>query len=714
MANCIVSGTFTNPQGAAISGATVRFNLQKPALDVSGNLLMPKEITTTTASDGTWSLSIVQSTQGNLTLDLNPTSNSPVVRYNFSLSIPATATATFASVWVDSSNFAGGSGPTPLTFANISGQLATSQLPALASTDIWVGDASGAAAAVVMSGDGSLSNTGALTVTSVGTSSAANIHTAEVLANAATDLNTPSTIMKRDASGQVAATTFTGALAGNAATATTATNFSGSLVGDVTGTQVTTRVAAIQGVNVANTTPTDSQIQVYNSSQTRYNPVSISSDVSITNAGVATVATVGGSSASNIHSAELLANAATNLNTVSTIVKRDGSGNFSAGTITASLTGTASGNTTYSANNHGVVVSSGTNAMTVVAPDASTSKVLVSGGSSADPSWSLLTNSNLSGSAAISNANLATMTSSSTTVGTVKGNISGSSSTPSDVVLTSANTSSSVVYRDASGNFSAGTITASLSGNASTVTTNANLTGDVTSSGNATTYSGTVPLNKGGTGQTTKAAAFDALSPMSASGDIIYGGASGTGTRLVKGSDGQVLTLASGVPTWAPGASSTGGYWSGYFTGSGTNYWSTTSSSYGNWTLPASIPTLNELKNSGFGTVTIAGASNNQPGLHFTAQRSGLIMIHFSPFINATAGENVSLQLWESGTSTIINECGGSISSKVSAPCFGMFSVTASTVYNIYLRGKITGGTANIGAAGSIDSQLSMSMFYLT
>lgn len=61
---------------------------------------------------------------------------------------------------------------------------------------------------------------------------------------------------------------------------------------------------------------------------------------------VATVAFVGGSSAANVHLAELAANAATSANTVSTIVKRDGSGNFSAGTITASLTGTASGNLT--------------------------------------------------------------------------------------------------------------------------------------------------------------------------------------------------------------------------------------------------------------------------------------------------------------------------------------------------------------------------------
>jgi len=64
-----------------------------------------------------------------------------------------------------------------------------------------------------------------------------------------------------------------------------------------------------------------------------------------------------------------------------------------------------------------------------------------------------------------------------------------------------------------------------------------------------------VAVADGGTGASTKTAAFDALSPMSASGDIIYGGASGTGTRLAKGTDGNVLTLASGLPSWAAATS---------------------------------------------------------------------------------------------------------------------------------------------------------------
>ncbi len=46
------------------------------------------------------------------------------------------------------------------------------------------------------------------------------------------------------------------------------------------------------------------------------------------------VAKVGGQTAANVASGAVLANAATNLNTASTIVKRDASGNFSAGTVT--------------------------------------------------------------------------------------------------------------------------------------------------------------------------------------------------------------------------------------------------------------------------------------------------------------------------------------------------------------------------------------------
>jgi hypothetical protein len=67
--------------------------------------------------------------------------------------------------------------------------------------------------------------------------------------------------------------------------------------------------------------------------------------------------------------------------------------------------------------------------------------------------------------------------------------------------------------------------------------------------GLTTHVSGTLALGNGGTGQTTKAAAFDALSPMTTAGDVIYGGTAGTGTRLPAGTSSQVLTGGT-TPAW--------------------------------------------------------------------------------------------------------------------------------------------------------------------
>ncbi len=67
------------------------------------------------------------------------------------------------------------------------------------------------------------------------------------------------------------------------------------------------------------------------------------------------------------------------------------------------------------------------------------------------------------------------------------------------------------------------------------------------------------PLSQGGTGVNAASAnaAFNALSPMTASGDIIYGGTAGAATRLPKASNGMLLGLAAGLPAWlSPGAAS--------------------------------------------------------------------------------------------------------------------------------------------------------------
>jgi len=74
------------------------------------------------------------------------------------------------------------------------------------------------------------------------------------------------------------------------------------------------------------------------------------------------------------------------------------------------------------------------------------------------------------------------------------------------------------------------------------------VTGDI--SGNSANVTGTVAIGHGGTGATSASAAFNALSPMTANGDMIYGGTSGAGTRLPIGTAGQVLTVVGGIPAW--------------------------------------------------------------------------------------------------------------------------------------------------------------------
>jgi hypothetical protein len=166
MATCTVSGNFVTPLGAAIVGATVRFNIDNPCLDASGNAIMPQESTTTTGAGGAWSLAITQGVSGSLTLDLNPTTTSAVVKYQFSLVIPSASSATFASCWADSSTFSGSSSGFPVYFTSIAGQLAVTQLPVLADGYIWVGQ-SGTATPVMVSGDATLLDTGALTLATV-------------------------------------------------------------------------------------------------------------------------------------------------------------------------------------------------------------------------------------------------------------------------------------------------------------------------------------------------------------------------------------------------------------------------------------------------------------------------------------------------------------------------------------------------------------------
>lgn len=203
----------------------------------------------------------------------------------------------------------------------------------------------------------------------------------------------------------------------------------------------------------------------------------INASAAIADTKLATISTAGKVSNS--------ATTATSANTASAIVARDASGNFTAGTITASLSGNASTATTFqTACTINGVSFNGSSNITVT---ANTPNTLTRG--------TYLTGTDFNGGAATTWA----------------------------VDATSANTASKVVARDASGNFSAGTITASLTGTAS----NASAVPWSGVSGKPTTLSGF--------------GITDAASSTHSHGNITNGGAVGSTSGL------PIITGASGV-----------------------------------------------------------------------------------------------------------------------------------------------------------------------
>ena len=192
-------------------------------------------------------------------------------------------------------------------------------------------------------------------------------------------------------------------------------------------------------------------------------------------------------------------------NTASTIVQRDASGNFSAGTITGTFSGNVTGNVTG-----GITGNAGSATKLATARSINVSGDVTGTAQSFDGSANItiptaitadsIVNADINSAAAIADTKLATIA--------TAGKVSNSATT-----ATSANAANAIVARDNSGNFSAGTITA-------------NLTGSV--SGNAANVTGIVAVANGGTGSTTAAAALIALGAAATShqhgaGDITSG-----------------------------------------------------------------------------------------------------------------------------------------------------------------------------------------------
>jgi hypothetical protein len=131
---------------------------------------------------------------------------------------------------------------------------------------------------------------------------------------------------------------------------------------------------------------------------------------------------------------------------------------------------------------------------------------------------------------------------------------------------TSANTNSTIVARDASGNFSAGTITAALSGNAATATAlqnartiggvsfdgtaninlpGVNTAGNQNTTGTAANVTGTVAIANGGTGATTQQTAINALAGAVTSAQYLRGNGTNVLMSAIQAADVPTLNQST-------------------------------------------------------------------------------------------------------------------------------------------------------------------------
>jgi hypothetical protein len=193
-----------------------------------------------------------------------------------------------------------------------------------------------------------------------------------------------------------------------------------------------------------------------------------------------------------------------------------------------------------------------------------------------------------------------------------------------------------------------GQITSASNGSAGGVTSFqtslSGLTPSTTSTG-AITLAGTLGISSGGTGQTTASAAFNALSPITTTGDLIIGTGTNTASRLAIGANGYVLTSNGTTASWQ---ASTGGVTS---FSAGTTGFTPSTGTTGAVTLAG---TLN-VANGGTGVTTLTGLAYGNGTSAFTAATAAQVVavISTTAVTNATNATNVAATAGSGATNYI-------------------------------------------------------------
>jgi len=220
--------------------------------------------------------------------------------------------------------------------------------------------------------------------------------------------------------------------------------------------------------------------------------------------------------------------------------------------LTAGVTGTlpvgngGTGLTTYAIGD--LLYASGTTTLSRLA-DVATGNVLLSGGVGVAPSWGQVSlTSAVTGTLPVANGGTGQTTASAAF------NALSPITSQGDLILgTGTNTAGRLAIGANGYVLTSNGTTASWAASTGGVTSfSAGTTGFTpnTATTGAITLAGTLNVANGGTGQTTATAAFNALSPITSTGDLIIGNGTNSATRLAIGTNGYVLTSNGTTASW--------------------------------------------------------------------------------------------------------------------------------------------------------------------
>jgi hypothetical protein len=208
------------------------------------------------------------------------------------------------------------------------------------------------------------------------------------------------------------------------------------------------------------------------------------------------------------------------------------------------------------------------------------------------------------------------------------------------------------------------------------------------------TWNGTtVGIAYGGTGQTTAPTAFNALSPMTTLGDIIYGGASGAGTRLA----GNTSTTPMFLKQTGTGAASSAPVW-GALSRNDVGLGNVENTALSTWTGSANITTLGTITtgtwNGGIVTGQYGGTGVNNGPRTITLGGNLTTTGAFATTLTVTGATNVTLPT----TGTLVNTSVTTLSSLAS-----IGTITSGT-WNGTPIGLAYGGTGQTTAQTAINA----------